>query len=108
MVRNAAVEAGNNIGTIKVSVQPESGIRHPKTFIGMLAGNPSSKMSRLGIRFHFEESNYMIAEAMEEYSLASTEASYEDPMEQAPMIFMAERRGFHDGNVSHWWDQKHS
>ena len=50
----------------------------------------------------------MVAEAMEEYALASAEAAYEDTMEQAPMGFMATGGGFHDGNVSHWWDQKHS
>ena len=48
----------------------------------------------------------MVAEAMEEDSLASEEAVYEDPGEQAPMGFMAAGGGFHDGNVSHWWDQK--
>ena len=65
-------------------------------------------MSGLGSSFKYEEINYMIAEAMEEYALASSEAAYEDPEEQARMGFMVEGGGFHDGNVSHWWNQKHS
>ena len=73
----------------------------------MLAGNPSTKMAGLGSKFQSEESNYMAAEAMEEYYLASSEAAYEDPGEQAPMGFMAERGLFHDGNASQWWDHKH-
>ena len=40
---------------------------------------------------------------MEEYTLASTEAAYEDPGEQATMGFMTAGGGFHDGNTSHWW-----
>ena len=51
----------------------------------------------LGSSFQFEEINYMKAEAMEEYALASAEAAYEDPGEQAPMEFLA---------ASHWWDIK--
>ena len=39
---------------------------------------------------------------MEEYSLASAKAAYEDPGEQAPMGFMAAGGGFHDESVSHW------
>ena len=35
----------------------------------------------------------MVAEAMEEYALASAEAAYEYPGEQAPMGFLA---------ASHW------
>ena len=44
---------------------------------------------------------------MEEYALASAEAAYEDPGEQAPMGFMATGVVFHDGNASHWWELKH-
>ena len=50
----------------------------------------------------------MISEAMEEYALASIEAAYEDPREHASMGFMAAGGGFKDGNISHWWYQKHS
>ena len=50
-------------------------------------------MAVLGSSFQFEEINYMKAEAMEEYVLASAEAAYEDPGEQAPMGFLA---------ASHW------
>ena len=39
--------------------------------------------------------------------LDSVEAAYEDTGEQEPIVFMASGEGFHDGNVSHWWDQKH-
>ena len=65
-------------------------------------------MSGLGSSFHYEESKYMISEAMEEYALASIEAAYEDPREHASMGFMAAGGGFKDGNISHWWYQKHS
>ena len=34
----------------------------------------------------------MLAETMEEYTLASAEAAYENPGEQAPMVFMASGR----------------
>ena len=49
----------------------------------------------------------MVAEAMEEYVLASAESAYEDPGEQASMVFMEAGGGLHDLNASHWWDQKH-
>ena len=49
----------------------------------------------------------MVEEAMQEYALASTEAAYEDPGEQAPVVFMDSEGLFHDVNASHWWDQKH-
>ena len=49
----------------------------------------------------------MLAEAMEDYALASKDAAYEDQGEQAQMGFMATGGGFHHGNVSHWWDRKH-
>ena len=45
---------------------------------------------------------------MEEYALASTEAAYEGPREQASIGSMAKGGGFNYGNVSHWWYQKHS
>ena len=48
----------------------------------------------------------MVAEEMEEFALAYEEAAYEDPGEYMPMGFMATGRGFHDGNVSHWWYHK--
>ena len=71
LVRNAEVNAEKKIRTIKAAVQPAGIIRHPKTFMGMLAGNPSTKMDGLGSRFQSEEINSMTAEAMEEYALAS-------------------------------------
>ena len=106
MVRNLAVEAEKNIRTIKVAVQSVSGSRHPKTFMGMLAGNPSTQMAGWNSSFQYEESNSMVAEAMEEYVLLSAEEAYEDPGEQAPMVFMTTEGGFHDGNDYHWWDHK--
>ena len=51
LVRNAAVEAEKNIKTIKAAVKPASRSHHPKTFIRMLTGNHSTKMSGLGSRF---------------------------------------------------------
>ena len=71
MVKNAAVKAENNIITINVAVKPESGRRHPRKFMGMLGGNPSRKMSGLISSFKSEESNSMVAEAMEEFALVS-------------------------------------
>ena len=47
----------------------------------------------------------MVAEEIEEYALASSEAAYEDLGEHALMGFIAAGRGFHDGNASHWWDK---
>ena len=44
---------------------------------------------------------------MEEYVLDSAYAAYEDPGGDAPMGSMAAGGGFYDGNVSHWWYQKH-
>ena len=39
-VRNAAVEAENNIRTIKATVQPESRIHPPRTLMGIHGRNP--------------------------------------------------------------------
>ena len=44
---------------------------------------------------------------MKEYALASDETAYEYQGEQALVGFMIVGVGFHDGNVSHWRDQKH-
>ena len=103
LVRNVAVESEKKIITIKAAVQPESDIRHPKTFMGMIAEKPSTQMDGLGRRFQSEESIYMVAEAMEEYALISAEMAYEDPGEHTPIEFMAAGGGFHDGNASNWW-----
>ena len=89
MVRNAVVEAEKKIRTIKAAVQPASGRHHPKTFMVMLAVNHSIQMSGLVSSFQYEESNSMVMESMEQYSLASEEAAYEDPWERAPMGFMS-------------------
>ena len=75
MVRNAAVEAEKNTRTIKAVVQPAIRSRHPSTFMGMIAGNPSTQMAGLGSSFQYKERKYIVAEAMEEYALASAEAS---------------------------------
>ena len=101
------MEAENNTRTIKAAVQPAIRIRHPKKTTGLLGGNPSTKMSVLGSSFKYEESNYMVAGAMEEHALASSEEAYEYPGGHAPMGFTAIGGGFHDVNDSHWWDQKH-
>ena len=76
LVINLVGEAEKKIRTIKAAVRPASGSRHPKIFMGMVSGNPSTQMSILGSSFKSEESNYMVAEAMEEYILASKEAAY--------------------------------
>ena len=108
LVRNSAVEAENKTIKIKVALQTEIRSLHPKIFMGMLTGNPSTQMSGLGSRFHSEECNSRIAEAMVEYELASAEEAYGDPREQVPMGFMSTGGRFYDGNVSHCWDQKKS
>ena len=74
MVRNTAVESKKNIRTIKSSVQPASGSRHPRKLMGMLGGRPSTKMDGLGSSFQYEESISMVEESMEEFALASEEA----------------------------------
>ena len=47
--------------------------------------------------FQYEEIKSMLAEEMEGYTLAYVEAAYEDPGEQATMVFMAAGGGFNDG-----------
>ena len=106
LVRNASVESENKTRTIKAAVKPSTGIRHTKTFMGMLAEIPSTQISGLGSSFQSKESNSMVAEAMEKYAFISSEAAYEDPGEHATMGFMDEGGGFHDVNASHWCDQK--
>ena len=71
LVRNAAVEVEKKIITIKSAVQPAIGRRHPKTFMGMIAGNPSKQITGLGSSFQFETNNYMVAEANVYSSIAS-------------------------------------
>ena len=89
MVRNVAVEAEKKTITIKATVQPESGIRHPRRFMGMLGVNPSIKLSGLDSSFQSEEKNSMLAEEPKEYALASAADAYEYPGQHAPMVFMA-------------------
>ena len=76
LIINAAFEEENNIRTIKVAVQSESGRRHPKTFMGMLVGKLSTQMNGLASSFQYEVINSMVAGAMGKYALASAEASY--------------------------------
>ena len=85
MVRKTAAESENKIIKITVAVQPESRSRNIKAFIGMLAGKHSTQMAGLCGSFQYEKSNSMVAEEMEEYVLASSEASDKDPGEHAPM-----------------------
>ena len=54
-----------------------------------LGENSSIQMDGLISSFQYEENNYMLAETLEEYALASAEAADENPGEQAPMGFMA-------------------
>ena len=44
----------------------------------MIGGNHSIKMAVLGSSFQYEENNYMVAEALEEYALASAEGAKND------------------------------
>ena len=81
MVKNTAVESENKIITIKEAVQPARGSRYSRKFMGMIEGNPSTKMTGLGRRFQYEENKYMVTGALEEYSLIYAGASYEYPGE---------------------------
>ena len=83
-------------------------IHYPSTLTIILGGNPLTKMDGLSSSFQYEESNYMLAQAMEEYALDSVEAAYTDTGELLQIGFMASGGGFHDVNASHWYDQKHS
>ena len=78
----------NNIKTIKSEVQPSSGSRHTRTFIGILVGITSIKMSGLGSSFQSEGENYMVAESLEGFVLASEGVDYKDPEEQVTMDIM--------------------
>ena len=86
--RNASLETKNKTRTIKTVVQPASVIRHPRTFMAMLEGNPSIQMAGLVSSFQYEENNSMMSELLKEYVLASAEEAYEGPAEHAPMGFM--------------------
>ena len=57
--------------------------------MGMIGGNPSTQMDGMGSSFQSEERNSMVAASLEEFSLASSEAAYKGPGEQATMVFMA-------------------
>ena len=76
--------------------------------MGVLGGNPFTQMVVLDSRFQYEDSNYMVVEAVEEHALDSAEAAYEYPGEQAPIGFMSSGEVFHDENDSRWWNQKHA
>ena len=54
LVINASVESEKRIRTIKSAVQTARRIRHPKTFMGTIAGNPSTQMAGLDSRFQSE------------------------------------------------------
>ena len=71
LVRNASVEAENNIITIKAAVKPIGGGLHHRTFMGMPGGIPSIKMAGLSSIFQYNENNSMIEETLEEYTLDS-------------------------------------
>ena len=64
MIINAAVEAENKTIKIKEAVQPESRIRNPRKFMGMLGGNPSIHMTGLISIFQYGDNNYMLVGAL--------------------------------------------
>ena len=66
-------------------------------------------MDVFGSIFQTGYNNYMLAEALDKYVLASAEAAYEDPGKQAPLELMVSGGNFHDaGNASYLADQKHT
>ena len=64
------------------------------------------QMSEMVSSFKYEEYNPIMQESLEEYVLASSESAYEDPEEQAPMIFTDPGVELHYGKASHLQDQK--
>ena len=88
MARNVVAEAEKKIIAIK-SVQPARESHNPSIFMVMIGGNPSIQMAGYGSRFQTPDNNYMLAEALEEYELASEDSAYEDPGQEAPIGFMA-------------------
>ena len=100
MVRNTAVEAENKIITIKLEVKPANRIRHTKTFMGVIGGNPSTQISGLGGSFQSDEINSMVAKPMEEHALASVEAAYDCSGGQESIGFMTSGGGYHYVNAS--------
>ena len=77
--------------------------------MSMPGGIPSIKTSDLRSSFQAETNNSMVAETMEQYSLASTESAYENPGEQSTMGFMALGGDFQvSENISPWMDRKRS
>ena len=61
----------------------------------------------LGSIFQSVKKKSMVAEALEEYALSSSESAYEDPGQQAPIGSMASGvESCESGNDSHWLDQK--
>ena len=51
LVRNSAVEAEKDTRAIKSAIKPAGGSLHPRTFMSMLGGSPSIKISGWGGRF---------------------------------------------------------
>ena len=52
LVRNAVVETEKKTTTIKAALQPASGSRHPKTFMGMLEITPKQKWLARAVDFN--------------------------------------------------------
>ena len=76
--------------------------------MGMIGGKPPTQISVLGSSFQYDKRNYMVAESMKKFALASTEVAYEGPGEQVPMVFVSREGEFYEArNDSHWLDQKH-
>ena len=46
-------------------------------------------MAGLSSIFQSDEDNYVVAETLQGYVLASAEAAYENPGEQSPIVFVA-------------------
>ena len=63
-------------------------------------------MAGLGSIFQYEEINTIVEEAMEEFSLFYAEATYEDPEEQASMVFMSSEGEFHEARSDYCWLDK--
>ena len=76
LVINAAVEAENNIRTIKAAVQSVGGGPHQSTCVSMHRGGSSMKTAGSIGNFQYEKNNSMLAETMEDYALVYAKTAY--------------------------------
>ena len=67
LVMNMLVGGEKNTKTTKSAVHPEGGSRNPRLFMGIIGRSSSTQMAGLGGSFQYGDSNFMVAESLEEY-----------------------------------------